>query len=421
VTESAAPAPVQVGTVQLGADYFQNPLAYFGRMREEGPVTPVVLPHGERAWLVTRYADVRAALADPRLHKDWAGKLTSPGWVPDEVTGYLAAHMLNADPPNHTRLRKLVTKAFTARRVAGLRPRVEAITASLLDAAEERAAALKNTDGDDVIDLIEAFAFPLPVTVICELLGIPAQDQGAFRQWSNAMLASEGEPGSFRDAGEAMYHYFTRLVAAKRAALTSNTGPADDMVSALIEARDSGDSLDERELIAMLWLLLIAGHETTTNLIASGTLALLTNPAQLERLRSDPSLLPGAVEELLRYANPLNHATDRFTLEPVEIGGVTIPAREWVLCVTSSANHDPDRFGDAGRLDVQRDAGGHVAFGHGIHYCLGAPLARLEGEVAFGALLARFPRLSLGADPSSLRWRASSLIHGLETLPVRLR
>ena len=212
-----------------------------------------------------------------------------------------------------------------------------------------------------------------------------------------------------------MYYYFTELIAAKRAR------PADDMVSALIDASDSGDSLDERELMAMLWLLLIAGHETTTNLIASGTLALLTNPAELDRLRAAPSLLPGAVEELLRYANPLNHATERFTLEPVEIGGVTIPAREWVLCVTSSANRDPGRFADADRLDVGRDAGGHVAFGHGIHYCLGAPLARLEGEVAFGALLSRFPRLSLAADPAALRWRPSSLIHGLETLPVHVR
>jgi cytochrome P450 len=419
-TESEAPS-----AEQLGADYYQNPHGYFARMREEGPVTPVMLPDGGRVWLVTRYAEVRAALADPRLHKDWAGKLKGPDWVPDEVMGSLNVHMLNADPPNHTRLRKLVTKAFTARRIAGLRPRVEAITASLLDAAEARATVPTNTgptntepkdaDGEDVIDLIEAFAFPLPVTVICELLGVPTQDQAKFRRWSNTMLSDEGEPGSFRAAGEAMYHYFTGLIAAKRAQ------PADDMLSALIEASDSGDSLDERELIAMLWLLLVAGHETTTNLIASGTLALLTNPAELERLRSDPSLLPGAVEELLRYVNPLNHATDRFTLEPVEIGGVTIPARAWVLCATSSANRDPDRFGDPDRLDVGRDAGGHVAFGHGIHYCLGAPLARLEGEVAFGALLSRFPGLSLAADPSALRWRASSLIHGLETLPVRLR
>jgi len=405
VTESAAP-PAQ----QLGAGYYQNPLDYFARMRAEGPVTPVLLPHGERVWVVTRYADVRAALADPRLHKDWAGKLTAPDWVPNADTGYLAVHMLNSDPPDHTRLRKLVTKAFTVRRVAALRPRVEAITTSLLDAVAARLAA-----GEDTVDLIEAFAFPLPVTVICELLGVPTEDRDQFRQWSNAIVASEGEPGSFHAAGAAMFHYFTKLVAAKRAA------PADDMVSALIAARDSGDSFDERELMAMLFLLLVAGHETTTNLIASGTLALLTHPGELERLLADPALLPGAIEELLRYANPLNHATDRFTLEPVEIGGVTIPAREWVLCATSSANRDPGRFPDADRLDVRRDAGGHVAFGHGIHYCLGAPLARLEGEVAFAALLSRFPGLSLAADPSTLRWRPSSLIHGLETLPVRLR
>jgi cytochrome P450 len=405
VTNSAAAAPEQ-----LGADYFQHPLDYFSRMREEGPVTPVVLPGGSgRVWLVTRYADVRAALADPRLHKDWAGKLTEPGWVPDEVTGYLAVHMLNADPPGHTRLRKLVSKAFTARRVAGLRPRVEAVTASLLDAMQARAGS-----GDGVVDLLDAFAFPLPVTVICELLGVPVEDQAQFRDWSNALLADVGEPGSFRAAGTAMFHYFTRLVADKRA------HPADDMISALAQAGEAGDTLDERELIAMLFLLLVAGHETTTNLNATGTLALLTSPAELARLRSDPALLPGATEELLRFANPLNHATERFTLEPVDIGGVSIPAREWVLCVTSSANRDPARFPGAGRLDVGRDAAGHVGFGHGIHYCLGAPLARLEGEVAFGALLSRFPELELAADPAALRWRQSSLIHGLEKLPVRL-
>ena len=404
MTESAAP-PAE----HLGPDYFQHPLAYFSRMRAEGPVTPVVMPGGNgRVWLVTRYPEVRAALADPRLHKDWASKLTEPGWVPDEVTGYLSVHLLNADPPAHTRLRKLVSKAFTARRVAGLRPRVEAITSSLLDALEPRLAA------GETVDLLDTFAFPLPVTVICELLGIPAADHGEFRDWSHAVLSDVGDPGALRAAGVAMFTYFTALVAAKRAE------PGDDLVSALTGARDSGDSLDERELIAMLFLLLIAGHETTTNLIASGTLALLSNPAQLQRLRAEPALLPGAVEELLRYANPLNHATERFTLEPVEIGGVTIPAREWVLCVTSAANRDPGRYPDADRLDVGRDAGGHVAFGHGIHFCLGAPLARLEGEIAFGSLLSRFPSLALAAEPDALRWRPSSLIRGLETLPVRL-
>jgi cytochrome P450 len=397
---------------QLGDRYFQDPLSVFAPMRAESPVTPVVFPSGERQWLITRYADVRAALADPRLHKDWAGKLTGPDWSPDPVTGYLSRHLLNSDPPDHTRLRRLVSKGFTMRRVAGLRPRVEAITTALLDAMTDRVRA-----GEAEVDLIEAFAFPLPVIVICELLGVPAGDRDSFKEWSHAMLASVGEPGQFRAAATSMYYYFRDLLEQKRKA------PADDLVSALIAVRDADDaaeSFDERELVAMLFLLLVAGHETTANLIASGTLALLTHPAELDRLRGDSSLLPGAVEELLRYANPLNHATERFTLEPVEIGGVTIPAREWVLCVTSSANHDPDRFADPDRLDVGRDPGGHVAFGHGIHYCLGAPLARLEGEIAFGALLARFPGLSLAVEPSHLRWRPSSLIHGLETLPVRL-
>jgi cytochrome P450 len=404
VADAATPA-----TEQLPPDYFQDPLRFFAQMREEGPVTPVTLPEGNRVWMVTRYADVRAALADPRLAKDWAGKL-KPGFEPDPVTGYLGMHLLSLDPPDHTRLRRLVVKAFTARRIAGLRPRIEEITASLLDAMEGRAMA-----GADSADLIESFAFPLPITVICELLGVPAADRDPFQVWSHAIVSSVVSEEEFLGAGAEMFHYFTALLAAKR------RSPSDDLTSALIAAREVGDSLDERELIAMLFLLLVAGHETTTNLIASGTLALLTYPAERERLRADPAQLPAAVEELLRYSNPLNHTTDRFTVEPVTIGGVTIPAGEWVLCVISSANRDPSRFADPDRLDVGRDASGHLAFGHGIHYCLGAPLARLEGEVAFDALLSRFPALALAVPESSLRWRPSSLIHGLETLPVRLR
>ena len=393
-------------TEELGAGYFQDPLSYFERMRAKAPVTPVTMPEGNRAWVITGYDEVRAALADPRLNKDWM-KLVPEDWTPDPVIGYLNVHLLNMDPPNHTRLRKLVNKAFTARRVAGLRPRIAAITSSLLDAMASASA--------DEVDLIEAFAFPLPITVICELIGIPAADQDEFKSWSHAVVSSVVSQEELYSAGLAMYQYFTKLVDAKR------KEPADDLLSALITARDEGDSLDERELMAMLFLLLVAGHETTTNLIASGTLALLTHPAELARLQADPSLLPGAVEELLRFVNPVNHATERFTLEPTEIAGVTIPAREWIVCATSSANHDPARFTEPGRLDLSRDAGGHLAFGHGIHFCLGAPLARLEGEIAFGALLARFPDLSLAVPASSLRWRPSSLIHGLESLPVRLR
>jgi cytochrome P450 len=395
----------------LGDGYFQDPLSVFARMREGSAVTSVITPEGQRAWLITRYEDVRRALADPRLSKDWR-KLRTPGFVPDPSVGFLMAHMLNADPPDHTRLRRLVQKAFTPGRVAGLRPRIEAITASLLDAMD--AAREADPAGDGVIDLITEFAFPLPMTVICELLGIPDGDREEFKTWSQVILSSTATFEEYRAAGGAMYAYFTRLLADKRAA------PADDLLSALITARDSGDSLDEPELLAMIFLLLVAGHETTVNLIATGTLALLTHPAEFARLRSDPSLLPGAVEELLRYANPLNHATDRYAPEPLEVGGVLIPAGEPVLVVTSSANRDPARFPDPDRLDLGRDASGHVAFGHGIHYCVGAPLARLEGEIAFGALLSRFPGLSLAVDPATLRWRPSSLIHGLETLPVRL-
>jgi cytochrome P450 len=390
---------------RFGAEYFQNPLGVYARLRDSRPVTPVTMPEGGRQWLVTRYEDVRSALADPRLAKDWTKHMVPEDWTPDPAGMYFTRHMLSMDPPDHTRLRRLVVKAFTPRRVAGLRPRILAITSSLLDAL----------DAHDEVDLIEAFAFPLPVTVICELLGVPAADQDRFQAWSHAVLSSAAGPEETREAGFAMYTYFTELVAAKRKA------PADDLLSALIAATDEGDSLDERELIGMIFLLMIAGHETTVNLIASGMLALLTFPGELARLRSDRSLLPAAVEELLRYANPLNHATVRFTLEPVAIGGVEIPAHEWVVCVTSSANHDPARFSSPDRLDIGRDTSGHLAFGHGIHYCLGAPLARLEGEIAFGALLDRFPSMSLAVPPSSLRWRQSSLIHGLEELPVRLR
>jgi cytochrome P450 len=402
---ASTPAPER-----FGDDYFQDPLGHFGALRATRPVTPVILPGSNgRAWMITGYEQARAALADPRLAKD-ARKLR-PGWEPHPVFGALHMHLLNLDPPDHTRLRRLVSKAFTPHRVARLRPRVEQLTAALLDAVAARAAASPS----GIVDLLDEFAFRLPVTVICELLGVPARDQDDFREWSAVIVADRvDDREEWRAAATAMFGYFSRLLAAKRAQ------PGDDLLSALIAARDSGDALSEMELTAMLFLLLIAGFETTVNLIASGTLALLSFPGEMARLRADPSLLPGAVEELLRFANPLNHATERLTLEDLPVGDVVIPAGEWVLAVTSSANRDPARFPDPDRLDVGRDASGHLAFGHGIHYCLGAPLARLEGEVAIGSLLARFPGLSLAVPASQLRWRPSSLIHGLESLPVRL-
>jgi len=264
------------------------------------------------------------------------------------------------------------------------------------------------------VDLLASFAFPLPITVICELLGVPAGDRDDFRTWSATIVSNTAAPGVFQAHATAMIRYFTALLAAKR------REPGDDLLSALVAARDEEDRLSENELLSMAFLLLVAGHETTVNLIASGVLALLLNPAELARLRAEPALIGGAVEELLRFVNPVNHTTFRCAAEPVEIRGVLISRSDPVLVALSGANRDPARFGDPDRLDLGRDSAGHLAFGHGIHYCLGAPLARLEAEIAISGLLTRFGSISLAAEAASLRWRPSTLIHGLESLPVRL-
>ncbi len=386
--------------------YYQDPLGFFARLRESRPVAPVRMPGYGRAWIVTRYADVRAVLTDPRLAKDvhrWPGGGRSR---PSEATG-VYAHMLHADPPDHTRLRRLVQKAFTPRRAA-LRPRAQQIAAGLLD---EMAAARGG-----VIDLLGAYARPLPIAVLCELLGIPVAD----RAWIAVTVAAYDDRAEHQRVERELAAYFTGLIAARRAE------PGEDLVSALALARDNAgaagaaDGLSDGELLATVYLLVMAGFDTTANLIASGVLALLTHPGEMARLREDPSLLPAAVEELLRFTNPVNHANDRFTTEDVPVGDVVIPAGEWVLPATSSANRDPAQFPDPDHLDLSRDASGHVAFGHGVHHCLGAPLARMEAEVALGALLARFPGLSLAVPPYTLRWRPVSLMNGLESLPVIL-
>jgi cytochrome P450 len=383
--------------------YYQDPLGFFARLRESRPVAPVHMPGYGRAWIITRYADVRTVLTDPRLAKDvrrWRGGGRSR---PSEATG-VCAHMLHADPPDHTRLRRLVQKVFTPR-LAALRPRAEEIAAGLL---EEMAAGR-----GDVIDLLGAYARPLPIAVLCELLGIPVADRAQIA----VTVAAYDERAQHQRLERELAAYFTELIAARRAE------PGDDLVSALAAAPDSAgaaDGLTDNELLSTVFLLVMAGFDTTVNLIASSTLALLSHPREKTRLRQDPSLLTPAVEELLRFTNPVNHANDRFTTEDVPLGDVVIPAGEWVLPATSSANRDPAQFPDPDRLDLNRDTSGHVAFGHGVHYCLGAPLARMEAEVALGALLARFPRISLAIPPPELRWRPVSLMNGLESLPVHL-
>ncbi|WP_066363117.1 cytochrome P450 family protein [Herbidospora mongoliensis] len=400
------------GLPELGDEYLRDPHGVYRALRDEGPVVQVVMPNGLRMWLITRYDDAREALTDPRLRKDAATireAVQRAATTPDAriQPAELASHMLNSDPPDHTRLRKLVSKAFTPRAIELLRPRVEEITAGLLD----------RMDGD--VDLIDAFAYPLPMTVICELLGVPERDRDELRALMHEVLSSPFRTGD--DHGERerrvarVVERFVALIEEKRA------NPADDILSALVQARDQEDKLDEVELISTCFLLFLAGHETTVNLIGNAVLALLTHPDQRIELLKNPDVIDRAVEEFLRYDGPLNFAPQRVTGEDVTIAGVTIPKGELVAVALSSADRDPATFREPDRLDLDREDAPHLAFGHGIHYCLGAPLARLEARIALARLFERFPEMSLGAQVEELQWRRLPLLHALEHLPVRLR
>jgi cytochrome P450 len=381
--------------------------ARYAELAAAAPVHRILLPTGEPAWLITGYNEARHALQDSRLVKS---ELTAAnlgrGLLPPDVFAAMGSHMLTRNPPDHTRLRRLVTAAFTRRRIEQLEPRIQQIASELLGAMANETR----------VDLIDSFALPLPMTVICELLGVPADRRKDFHGWSSTVLAGVlAGPEVLVAAATAMVNYLRELVDAKR------TAPADDLLSALVAVRDGQDRLSEEELTSMVFLILVAGHETTVNLIGSGVLALLNHPEQLALLRAKPDLLPDAVEELLRFDGPLQVATFRLTAEPVNIGGVTIPAGEMVLVGLLAANRDPACTAHPDVLDITRRNNPHLAFGHGIHHCLGAPLARLEGRIALGALLACFPRLRLAVPSDQLTWRPGVLINGLATLPVILR
>ncbi|MFI8785128.1 cytochrome P450 [Streptomyces sp. NPDC055105] len=388
--------------IDLGdyADFTADPYPVYEELRARGPVHRVLLPKpaddGE-AWLIVGHEEARAALIDPRLVKSPA-KLGFSG-LDEELIG---AHLLITDPPHHTRLRSLVTRAFTARRVESLRPRIQRITDDLLDAMLPHGRA----------DLVESFAFPLPLTVICELLGVPDIDRADFRRMSNEVVAPSDRDGEYATFVE-LAAYLRDLIEDKRA-----SAPADDLLSALIRTTaEDGDRLSPDELCAMAFILLIAGHETTVNLIASGVRALLAHPDQLAALRADMTLLGGAVEEMLRYEGPVENATYRFTVEDTEVAGTVIPGGSAVLVGLAAAGHDPERFPEPDRFDIRRDARGHIAFGHGLHHCLGAPLARLEGQIALRSLLDRAPALAL--DGPADDWLPGMLIRGVRSLPVR--
>jgi cytochrome P450 len=387
----------------MDPDFVADPYPMYHRLRAEDPVHHSPLGF----WVLTRYADVIAMLRDGRLIKEPIAAFVAARFGMAVPPG-LGLSMLDRDPPDHTRLRGLVSKAFTPRALERLRPGIQQIVDRLLD----------DVAGRGSMDLIEEFAYPLPVRVICEMLGVSVADHERFKQWGldiargldAIMLPPDSEVGRRSVSGRrALAEYFHGLIAERRAA------PRDDMLSALIAAEEAGDKLNEDELLATCILLLVAGHETTANLIGNGTLALLRHPAELRKLRENPGLIASAVEELLRFDGPVQR-TARIPSEDIRIDGRTIGKGEMVMPFLGAADRDPAQFPDPDRLDIARADNRHIAFGMGIHFCLGAPLARMEGQIAIGTLLARLPRLALATDRP--RFRQSLTLRGLEALPV---
>ncbi|WP_095981672.1 cytochrome P450 family protein [Melittangium boletus] len=384
-----------------------NPLPLYARMRQEAPVVRVVDPYFKLpVWVVSRYKDAVELLRDSRFTKDQS-KLPEdslPRQMRNDTMAALNRHMLMADPPDHTRLRTLVSKAFTPRRVEALRPRVTAITERLLDGVKKQGS----------VDLLSAFAFPLPVTVIAEMLGVPAEDQARFHEWTTLIVNPplDGDLGPLRAAGMQFLLYFRDLMEKRR------SDPRDDLLTALVSAEEQGDRLTTEELVGMLFLLLVAGHETTVNLIGNGVWALLRHPEQLERLRKNPALIESAVEEMLRYRGPVETTTQRWAPQDLEFHGQVIPQGETIIASLLAADHDPEQFPEPERFDITREPNRHIAFGFGIHFCLGAPLARLEASIAIPLLLERLPQLRLAVDEDALQWREGILVHGMKQLPV---
>lgn len=402
------------GAAGFPPQLLQDPYPFYQMLRNSNPVfrVPVGDADSPGLWILTRHRDVQAVLKDARFSVDrrraaiveqFKDRLPLNAALGEE--GGLRS-MLLMDAPDHTRVRGLVSKAFTPRRVAALRPRIEAILTALLD----------SIDGGASFDLIDAVAAPLPAIVIAELLGVPAADHRQFKEWSSALVSAIGSANPlegrerFEHALGQLLDYLRGIIAERRRA------PQDDLISAMLEAQEERDALSDAELLATSNLLLIAGHETTTNLIGNGTLALLRNPEQFARLQGDRSLMRSAIDELLRYDSPVQ-ATARVALEAVALEDATLPAGALVMTAIGAANRDPEVFDDPDRLDLGRASNHHLSFGFGAHFCLGAPLARLEAEVAFDALLTRFPKLELASD--TLSYRPSPILRGLVALPVR--
>jgi cytochrome P450 len=392
----------------VGAEFKADPFPLLAALRASEPVYRTALPDKTPVWLVTRYEDVNALLKDERFPKNRRSALTPEQlrklpWVPPMFRP-LERNMLDLDEPDHTRLRALVHKAFTPRLVERMRGRVQSLADELLDKVTPRGG----------MELIADYALPLPMTIITEILGVPTADRHKFHKWSQAVVSLNSPNPTVRviPAVWMFIRYLRRFFKVRR------REPRDDLASALIQAEEAGDKLGEDELLAMVFLLLVAGHETTVNLIGSGVLALLEHPSQLDRLRGETALMKAAVEELLRYTAPVFMTTERYAREDVTLHGATIPRGEMTLGVIGSANRDETVFENPDTLDIAREPNRHLSFGQGIHFCLGAPLARMEAQIAVGTLLGRMPGLRLKVSPDKLRWRPSMILRGLDSLPV---
>ncbi len=391
-----------------------DPFPLYAQLRAEHPVHRVHLGSGRQAWLVSRYDDVAAVLKDRRFVKDRNNTHPSRAakrefWLPGFARA-LARNMLDVDGADHIRLRGLANKAFIPSATEGLRDRIRSL-------ALERAGELR---GAGTVDLISGYAQEIPSRIIAEMLAVPTEDCSKFVRWTRTGLSGSSSRWRMAAAIPALWRflrYVRRLVRDRR---RCKRGLHLDLLESLIVAQEGGDRLSEDELVAMVFLLLVAGHETTVNLIGNGMLALFERPEQMTVLREDPSLMASGVEELLRYAGPLDTATERYASEDLDIAGVSIPRGALVLAGLASANRDESRFEEADRLDVGRSPNPHLAFGLGPHYCLGATLARLEAEIAISTLLEAIPRARLACPAAALRWRPGLALRGMVSLPVRV-
>lgn len=386
--------------------FINQPFAAYKRLREEKPVHRFLLPGGQFAWLVSRYEDAVKVLQDSRF-------VTNPPSAGNEEASLpshqeiISRNLISVGPEDHRRLRRLIQKAFTPRMIEGLRGRIEEISEELLDTIVGK--------GTRKMDLIEEYAFPLPIIVICEMLGVPLADQDKFRGWSNVIMEGFNNPELHQASDEVMkafVDYLQELITERRKHLQN------DLISSLISVEEEGEALTEQELYALVFVLIIAGHETTVNLIGNGMLALLEHPEQKQMLLAQPEIIQSAVEEMLRFNGPAEISNIRWATEDVELDGKQIRQGDMLFVSLLSANRDSLKFQEPDTFDITRKVNDHIAFGKGVHYCLGAPLARLEGEIAVSALLRRMPDIRLEVEEEQLEWRPGMIIRGVKAFPV---